>query len=845
MRGPIQRGDSVVVSTVAGASHKAYPLARIPNNTSYKTVSDQPEATLNQPVTASISFHGGLAYDHYDERTGGCLVNTGILTNEPNVLRAPVKVNTVTLTDAAAPPMYFFEAKAPNATVTYDAKATGKADGTNVITWSHTVGSDADRYLLVGLARSGTGNALTVTLGSQSLTSLGVRVTGNDYAVELWGLVNPTSGAGTITATYTSGVNRDRVGHSTSWENVDQANPVGSFVSGAGTTGGPLTVNAATATGDEAVDICVANNQALTVDGSQDEHENDSQDTCYAGMSSETATGASTTMSWTIGSSTNWAVGTISLKQAATPVLYMNSVEPGETNAYKVSMNNTNFGTLLNTKTWAGVMTQPMGRPAEWTSGGSTVWLMPLGDNVLLDSLTTIASSTSNDTWSGGTDAYARHLLVVKNQLYRTAGDNNINVLPRNTDPETDSGWTGNYYVGDAGFKITDIAQVAGICSIPKEDGLWEFDGVAEASNVLPELGIAERNGQGLSFGRGGFFVPGVAGLYWTRTGEPIGPEGHDDYHIANDPSIGAGEYFKHGRWMGTANYNGHFYGLYVNSLGTSALVVWGYPVGNEWRFYAIASVTADLDDFHGIYVSETSKFSASEVRPCLWFANGNNLSYIWLDKNGAPMLRRGDIDVAPAATVTSGRIDFGYPRVLKQLRFISGWAEDMEAGATDHSFTLKVYRDGGTVESVPPTSSTITTDGYFGQYWTQDTNDTCRSLLFSAVFAGGTDTTDINGPLIRDVQVHAVLQPTVTRVWEFLLMAEDKPARTAKAIRTEWEAYIGDLLKFELPDGDSFNGVASPLEMLRADEIDKLTPRNQEPPNYIFRATVREMPSS
>ena len=69
--------------------------------------------------------------------------------------------------------------------------------------------------------------------------------------------------------------------------------------------------------------------------------------------------------------------------------------------------------------------------------------------------------------------------------------------------------------------------------------------------------------------------------------------------------------------------------------------------------------------------------------------------------------------------------------------------------------------------------------------------------------------------------------------------------ARTAKAIRTEWEAYIGDLLKFELPDGDSFNGVASPLEMLRADEISKLTPRNQEPPNYIFRVTVREMPSS
>ncbi|KKK59938.1 hypothetical protein LCGC14_3029400, partial [marine sediment metagenome] len=32
---------------------------------------------------------------------------------------------------------------------------------------------------------------------------------------------------------------------------------------------------------------------------------------------------------------------------------------------------------------------------------------------------------------------------------------------------------------------------------------------------------------------------------------------------------------------------------------------------------------------------------------------------------------------------------------------------------------------------------------------------------------------------------------------------------------------------------------------MLRADEINRLTPRNQEPPHYVIAATVREMSGS
>lgn len=843
-RGPVQRGNSVAISTVAGTSPKPYPLALVEGNYSYETVSDQPEAQPNQPLSVLLSFHGGLAYGKYNERTAGVMLEAGILANEPNVLRAPIAPTTVTLTDAAAPPMYFFEAEATNATVTFDAKGTGKADNNTVVTWSHTIGSDSDRYLLVGLARSGTGNATTVTLGSQSLTSLGARSTGNDYAVEMWGLVNPTSGAGTITATYA--VSRDRVGHSTSWENVHQATSVGSAASGAGTTAGPLTVAAATDVGDEAVDMAVANAQALTVDGSQDEHQNDSQDTVYAGMSSETATGASTTMSWTIGGSTNWAIITVPLKAANAPLLYVESVEPGETNIYKISINDANFGTLLNTRTFSQVTTPPQGRPAEWNNGTNTYWTLGLGDNGKIQQLTAIASSTSNDTWTASGDADARHLFVVGNQLYRTTGANEVCVLARGSDPMTEANWGDEFYMGDAGTNITDIGEVAGISHLAKMNGFYEWDGVEGSGlNVLPEIGRAPRNGQGMLFWHGGFMIP-AAQLWWTRTGTPIGPDSNPE-NTANDPSKGSTTYFKHGRWNGLAEFGAYLYGLYVSSDGSNSYLAWGRerhsgdpPGWGPLVWHSLDLASGDFNDFHGIFVTETSKFSATETRPCLWFANGNDVSYIWLDNDGAPMAKRGEIDLATAGSITSGRIDFGMPRVPKQLRVADGWAEDF--GSVSGKFETKVYLDGGSVVEI---GSDITADGYKEQFWTQDTSDTCRSLLFEVVWTGTSSLTDTNGPHLRDFVLRALAKPDTTNVWTFLFAAEEGTSRTGKLIKDELEAYKNVLKKYKLPDEESFNGVMTGIRLLRADEIRDLKPRGQNPPKYVLAATIRELISS
>ncbi|KKN27936.1 hypothetical protein LCGC14_0859260, partial [marine sediment metagenome] len=108
-RGPRELGDKVTVSTVAGASPKAYPLAAVPNNYSYDDVSDQPEAQPNQPLSVPLSFHGGLAYSTYNQRQAGAFINNGMLVHEPNIIRPPIASTTVTLSSNLDPPTYYFE----------------------------------------------------------------------------------------------------------------------------------------------------------------------------------------------------------------------------------------------------------------------------------------------------------------------------------------------------------------------------------------------------------------------------------------------------------------------------------------------------------------------------------------------------------------------------------------------------------------------------------------------------------------------------------------------------------------------------------------------------------------
>lgn len=857
MRGEVQRGDSVVISAVDGSGSKPYPLAKVKPNITYETVSEQ-GIEPNQPLNEPLTFHGGLGYSTYDRQIGGCQVNTGILTNEPNVLRAPVKLNTVTLTDATRPPQYCFEADGPAATIAHDASSSGSAASVKTLTVSHTVGSNNNRILIAGVSTTLSAEESTsdtCTSGGVSLTRLAAKDNGTAAFCSLWYLVNPPTGAADVV--FTSLFTTDIVMGVSSYEEIDLLNPFGSVNRANGTSNAPSVV-ITSASGELVIDVMAAvNPSSNTVGAGQTQRWNTNVASSIRGAGSSEPGAASVTMSWSLGSSVAWSILGVPLKQAAGPLLYIITPEPNEQKVYKVSTDDSNFGTLLNTRTFALAPTPPQGRPAEWYDGSNTQWRLPLGDTTNdIQSLTSIASGTSNDTWqpedSGSGDADARHLKAVKNQLYRTTGNNEVSILDRNTSPSTESNWGDEFYVGGVNAKITDIGESGGISYIPKEDGLYTWDGVGEARRVLlpDDMGLGERSGQGFIWFHGGFLIPAEGGLFWTLTGTPVGPDSYPE-NRANHPSISSGQFVKRGQWMGLAALGANVYGLYVDSTGTSGKIMWGYESGNAQKpitWHCIGSVTADFNDFHGMHITHTSKFSASETRPCLWFANGNDVSYIWLDKGGAPMWRRGDIDLAASATVISGNMDLGYPRVPKQLRKISGWAEDFSATDDAHKFQFKAYLDGGSAANVGAAitaSGGVAPDGYFERWFTQDTNDLARSLLIECLWTGAASLTDQNGPHLRDVELSTVAQPRVTRTWAFLFGVKDEQSRTATTVRSELEAYIGDLKTYKLPDNATFNGTMGDIRALRDDEISELTERGQEPPKYVFAAHIREMPVS
>jgi hypothetical protein len=836
-------GDELGVSAVDDTGKKSYPLSRIPNNVSYETVSEQPEAEPNQPLAIPLSFHGGLAYSTYDERQAGAFVSTGMIVQEPNIIRPPIVPTKVTLTDAANPPMYGFEALAPNATIAFDAASDASDSTVTSLTWEHTVGSGDDRLLRVGLSNVPTPGPDTVTYGGTALTYAGNHPS-NGSQMQIWFLVAPATGAANIVATY-SGATRDIVGGADSWTNVDQAKPVGSFVAASGSSS-PATVDVSSASGEVVVGCLVVGNVTATVGASQTQRWNVLEGTTIRGAGSSEPGAGTVTMSWTLGSSSNWALGAIALKPAKLPVLYAISVEDGEVNVYKISLAAANFGTLLNTKTFVVDTTQPMGHPAEWNDGSNTLWRLGLGDNGKIQKLTTIAGGTSDDTWTASADADARHLKVVGNQLIRSTDENQISILPRGSDPNTEANWGGDFFAGDVSSNITELGEAGGLGYIAKEDGFYEWDLIGEAQNVFPDIQQAERNGQGMVYWHGGFMIPASSGLWWTLTGEPEGPDSNPE-NRANDPSLGSTDYFKHGRWMGGATFGAYTYRLYVSSAGTTAFLTMirerketDPPGPMPLISQVIALPSADFNDFHGVHITETSKFSASETRPCLWYADGNDLRYIWLDKDGAPLSRRGDIGLMAVGSVTSGRIDGGMPNVPKQLWAIEGWAEDF--GSVVGAFRFSVYRDGGSLEDP---GSTISSDGFFRQFWTQDSNDTARTLLVQVRWVGNSNLTNTNGPHLRDVVLRVVALPRTSREWMFLFDVADQTGRTAKKIRSELEGYVGDLKKYTLPGRDTFNGIMGKPRMLRADEISALTPRNQEPPEYVIAAPVIEKAGS
>lgn len=186
---------------------------------------------------------------------------------------------------------------------TLDAAVSAGVPSTNIPSWTHNVGANPNRALIVAVVTPYlAAQASGVTCGATAMTQLGSivqsGVTGSDRQVSLWYLLNPPVGANTITATVPGGANRPVCG-SVSYYNVNQTTPfgtVGTFTSATSSSDSTTTSE----TTNDAVFAVVGGHVAQTPGGSQTAlWTNNSGGTVYETASNQPG-GSSVTSSFTV-----------------------------------------------------------------------------------------------------------------------------------------------------------------------------------------------------------------------------------------------------------------------------------------------------------------------------------------------------------------------------------------------------------------------------------------------------------------------------------------------------------------------------------------------------------------
>lgn len=175
----------------------------------------------------------------------------GTIRNHTTTLRLILAFSTIVVSVAGP----------AGAQITFDSAASGSNIGTS-LSWSHTVGSGADRILVVGLASS-TGvpypSAISVTYGGQPLTRQVLSTPLSPPNIEIWTLVAPVTGTATIVAMF-PGV-PDIAGGSVSFSGVDQVTPIranNSAKAAANMGSGTISTSVTSTPGDVVIDALAA-----------------------------------------------------------------------------------------------------------------------------------------------------------------------------------------------------------------------------------------------------------------------------------------------------------------------------------------------------------------------------------------------------------------------------------------------------------------------------------------------------------------------------------------------------------------------------------------------------------
>ncbi len=238
--------------------------------------------------------------------------------------------------------LVFIAANRANAVVLTDSSSSTAAfdgvTGVSTVSWSHTIGGNSNRALFVGVSTaainigSPVARVTSVTYGTQTLTRVtnGFRASpDSNNAVELFLLVNPTSGTNTITVNLLPSAANYVVGGSISFSGVSQAVPTGTFVSTTNALNSPTNTASVSVTdslvGDTVLDVIGTsfNAQSVVPNASQirqwrqsDDLPNPPPPFNVGAGSTKPGASPSVLMSWTLQNAQNWALGAIAVKAA-------------------------------------------------------------------------------------------------------------------------------------------------------------------------------------------------------------------------------------------------------------------------------------------------------------------------------------------------------------------------------------------------------------------------------------------------------------------------------------------------------------------------------------------------
>lgn len=185
----------------------------------------------------------------------------------------------------------------------------------STIVWSHVVGTNSNRVLIVGVGIFAAGSVSSIDVSGQAMTFLRTDANGV-YTSELWYLIAPTSGSRTITVTLSASLTA--IAGASSYWNVDQTSPIDAN-NGANGTNTPASGSVTTVTANDRV---IGNLAAQSASGISDQIgqalrwvNSGALGTNSAAEKGSILSALSTTLQWNgLGALDSWAVSLAALK---------------------------------------------------------------------------------------------------------------------------------------------------------------------------------------------------------------------------------------------------------------------------------------------------------------------------------------------------------------------------------------------------------------------------------------------------------------------------------------------------------------------------------------------------